>query len=87
MRLNGILFILDSLIIQGPRVTGIQLQRLWDSLIVNTKLPGDQRAFFRFFKRVLLERDWLDSKLVCEFFEEKIESNHKIVEEISLDGF
>ena len=54
---------------------------------MNTKLPGDQRAFFRFLRRVLQERDWLESSLVCKFFEEKIESNHRIVEEISLDGF
>ena len=87
VRLNGIFFILDSTIIQGPRISAEQLQRLWDVLITNTKLPGDQRAFFRFLRRILQERDWLDSRLVCQFFEEKIEKNHQIVNEISLDGF
>lgn len=87
VRLNGILFILETVEVNGPRFFADQLQRLWNTLIVNTKLPGDQRAFFRFYKKVLQERDWLESQLVCKFFEEKIELNHKIVEEISLDGF
>jgi len=81
------LFILESIIIQGPRLSAEQLQRLWDILITKTKLPGDQRAFFRFLRRVLQERDWLDSRLVCQFFAEKIEQNHQIVEEITLDAF
>ena len=52
-----------------------------------TKLPGDQKAFFHFFRRVLQERDWLSSPLVNQFFEEKIEQNNQIIDDISLDGF
>lgn len=41
VRLNGIIFILESLVIQGPRVSSDQLERLWDILVGGTKLPGD----------------------------------------------
>ena len=87
VRLNGIIFILESTIINGPRISAEQVQKLWDILITKTKLPGDQQAFFRFFRRILQERDWLDSRLVGQFFEEKIEQNHQIVNDISLDAF
>ena len=87
VRLDGILFILDTVQIQGPRIQAEQLQRLWDILITNTKLPGDMRAFMRFFRRVLQERTWLDIRVVCQFFEEKVEKNTQIAQEISYDGF
>ena len=87
VRLSGLLFILESTVIQGPRISAEQLQRLWDILLTNTKLPGDQRAFMRFFRRVLQERSWLDIRIVCQFFEEKVEQNLQIAQEISVDGF
>ena len=87
VRMNGILFILETVAIKGPLINAQQLQRIWDILVGGNKLPGDQRAFFGFLRRVLQEREWLESSLVCQFFEDKIENNVQIVDEISVDGF
>ena len=73
VRLQGILFLLENALINGPRITAPQLERLWDILIVKSVIPGDQNAFFRFFRRVLQEKDWLDSSLVRQLFEQKFE--------------
>ena len=87
VRLQGILFLLENALINGPRITAPQLERLWDILIVKSVIPGDQNAFFRFFRRVLQEKDWLDSSLVRQLFEQKFEQNLDVITEISLDYF
>ena len=60
---------------------------MWEILTVNKVLDSDQEYFFKFFKIVLNEKNWIDTGVICEFFETKIQGNADLLANIQMETF
>lgn len=64
-----------------------QLQHLWEILTQDQIVSSDQEFFFKFLKIVLNEKNWIDTSVICELFETKIQGNSDLLANMQMETF
>lgn len=85
-RLKALIFMLETC--EGSeQLQQTQLMQLWDILTQNMVLETDQEFFFKFLKAILNEKNWIDTGVICELFETKIQGNYDLLANIQIETF
>jgi hypothetical protein len=85
-RLKAIIFMLE--ICEGSeQLKQEQLQHLWEILTQDQIVSSDQEFFFKFLKIVLNEKNWIDTSVICELFETKIQGNSDLLANMQMETF